>query len=252
MRQVAVVLGEPLVDVDRQPERVGHRLRGLHRAPLRAADQAGDREARQRVGQPLGLLDALLGQVGVGTLPGFTAERQRMPDEKQLHRDTIWPVRAFACPVCNDFASFESMRCPTCHTALGLHLPTKSMVPVTDGDAADRRAALGALHQSRTLGCNWLAPEEQAAYERGRCLADSLIRREPAADDTLAREKLVPTARALRRLVYQLDDIGLPIDPFWRARRRPGVRPAVQLQHRREGHHRPRQRRHHDRPRRIA
>jgi hypothetical protein len=43
-----------------------------------------------------------------------------------------------------------------------------------------------------------------------------LIRHEPAADDTLAREKLVPTATALRRLVYQLDDLGLPVDPFWR------------------------------------
>jgi hypothetical protein len=69
--------------------------------------------------------------------------------------------------------------------------------------------------QNTTLGCNWLAPAE-STYERGRCLADSLIRREPAADDTLAREKLVPTAAALRRLVYQLADIGLPIDPFWR------------------------------------
>jgi hypothetical protein len=69
--------------------------------------------------------------------------------------------------------------------------------------------------QNTTLGCNWLALAE-STYERGRCLADSLIRREPAADDTLAREKLVPTAAALRRLVYQLADIGLPIDPFWR------------------------------------
>jgi hypothetical protein len=71
--------------------------------------------------------------------------------------------------------------------------------------------------QHDTLGCNWLAPEEHDEFKkRGRCLADSLIRREPAADDTLAREKLVPTAAALRRLVYQLDDIGLPVDPFWR------------------------------------
>ena len=71
--------------------------------------------------------------------------------------------------------------------------------------------------QHATLGCNWLAPIEHDEYEkRGRCLADSLIRREPAADDTLAREKLVPTAAALRRLVYQLVDVGLPVDPFWR------------------------------------
>lgn len=71
--------------------------------------------------------------------------------------------------------------------------------------------------QHATLGCNWLADEEHDEFKkRGRCLADSLIRREPAADDTLAREKLVPTAAALRRLVHQLDDIGLPVDPFWR------------------------------------
>ena len=73
-----------------------------------------------------------------------------------------------------------------------------------------------AAHRTAPLGCNWLAPAEQTAYERGRCLADSLIRQEPAGDDTLAREKLVPTSTALRRLVYQLDGIGLPVDPFWR------------------------------------
>jgi hypothetical protein len=67
-----------------------------------------------------------------------------------------------------------------------------------------------------SLGCNWLVPEEQDVRRRGRCLPDSLIRREPDADDTIAQEKLAPTARALRRLVYQLVDIGLPVDPFWR------------------------------------
>ena len=71
--------------------------------------------------------------------------------------------------------------------------------------------------QSRTLGCNWLVLEEaRDAHQRGRCQADALIRREPDASDTIAREKLVPTAAALRRLVYQLLDIGLPVDPFWR------------------------------------
>ena len=90
------------------------------------------------------------------------------------------------------------------------------MVPIVDGAALIDGQRWVRCTQYRPLGCNWLAPDEQTPYERGRCLADSLIRREPAADDTLAREKLVPTAAALRRLVYQLDDIGLPIDPFWR------------------------------------
>jgi hypothetical protein len=67
------------------------------------------------------------------------------------------------------------------------------------------------------LGCNWLVPSEQPDHgSRGRCLPDSLIRREPAADDTIAVEKLVSTAIDLRRLSYQLLDLRLPVDPFWR------------------------------------
>ena len=70
-------------------------------------------------------------------------------------------------------------------------------------------------NQQSTLGCNWLTTEEQSAALRGRCLAGSLIRREPAADDTPAREKLLPTTAAMRRLVYQLVNIGLPVEPYW-------------------------------------
>lgn len=68
------------------------------------------------------------------------------------------------------------------------------------------------------LSCNWLVPAEQPDHaSRGRCLPDSLIRREPAADDTIALEKLVSTTVDLRRLIYQLLDLALPVDPFWRA-----------------------------------
>ena len=71
--------------------------------------------------------------------------------------------------------------------------------------------------RSDTLGCNWLVPEQQEfGGQQGRCIAHSLIRREPEADDTIAREKLASTAFALRRLIYQLIDIGLPVDPYWR------------------------------------
>jgi hypothetical protein len=153
-----------------------------------------------------------------------------VPDQQQLHVAsrlldepfgvaacvTIWAVRAFACPVCNAFTPFDSDGCAECGTTLGFHLATKSMLPITDGVVALDGRQWVRCTQHETLACNWLAPAEQTAFERGRCLAHSLIRREPDADDTLAREKLVPTAAALRRLVYQLHDIGLPIDPFWR------------------------------------
>ena len=125
-------------------------------------------------------------------------------------------MRAFACPVCNGFTPFEAPRCPTCQARLGFHLPSRSMVPV-DGDIAtiDGRRWVRCT-QEATTDCNWLAPEDQDAYARGRCLAGSLIRHEPAADDTLAREKLATTVAALRRLVYQLADLNLPIEPWWR------------------------------------
>ncbi|MCW2630593.1 MAG: hypothetical protein JWR48_7315 [Mycobacterium sp.] len=63
-----------------------------------------------------------------------------------------------------------------------------------------------------------MVPDEQEDHgQRGRCLADSLIRREPDADDTIAVEKLASTTTALRRLICQVLDIGLPVDPFWRS-----------------------------------
>ena len=91
------------------------------------------------------------------------------------------------------------------------------MLPVTDGAAqVDGQRWVRCTQQSRRWAATGWPSRNSHAYERGRCLAHSLIRREPDADDTLAREKLVPTTGALRRLVYQLDDIGLPVDPFWR------------------------------------
>ena len=125
-------------------------------------------------------------------------------------------MRAFACPVCQNFASFERDRCQSCGAAVGLHLPSRYMVALTDGTATIDGSTWARCTQAEPLGCNWLVPESQEAVARGRCLADSLIRREPHPDDTIAREKLTPTAVALRRLVYQLADLGLPIDPYWR------------------------------------
>lgn len=125
-------------------------------------------------------------------------------------------VHAFACPVCRDFVPFESTQCANCLSSLGLHLPSRSMVATAVDDTADidgQRWVRCTQHDP--LGCNWLAPEDQSGDARGRCLPDSLIRRKPDADDTLAREKLVPTAAVLRRLVFQLVDLGLPLTPFW-------------------------------------
>ena len=125
-------------------------------------------------------------------------------------------MRAFACPVCRGFVPFEALHCPSCAVGVGLHLRSHSMLAVNEGTAEVDGQVWVRCTQHEPLGCNWLVPTEYEAAARGRCLADSLIRREPDLDDTIAREKLVTTAGALRRLVYQLVDIGLPVDPYWR------------------------------------
>jgi len=125
-------------------------------------------------------------------------------------------MRAFACPVCHSFVPFEALQCPSCGVAVGLHLPNRSMLAVTDETVWVDDQQWVRCTQHEPLGCNWLTPGEYDVAARGRCLAHSLIRQEPAPDDTIAREKLVTTGLALRRLVYQLEDLGLPIDPYWR------------------------------------
>ena len=131
-------------------------------------------------------------------------------------RATIDPVRAFACPVCNSFAPFESRRCPTCNAELGLHVPTLSMIATSEGTAVIDGSRWINCTKSASLGCNWLVPDAQDTAYRGRCFADSLIRTEPGADDTIAQEKLADTTTAMHRLILQLLDIGLPVEPFWR------------------------------------
>ena len=131
-------------------------------------------------------------------------------------RATIDAVRAFACPVCDSFAPFESRRCPTCNAELGLHVPTLSMIATSEGTAVIDGSRWINCTKSASLGCNWLVPDAQDTAYRGRCFADSLIRTEPGADDTIAQEKLADTTTAMHRLILQLLDIGLPVEPFWR------------------------------------
>jgi hypothetical protein len=45
---------------------------------------------------------------------------------------TILAVRAFACPVCNAFVAFEAEQCANCQGPAGIHLPSRSMLPVVE------------------------------------------------------------------------------------------------------------------------
>lgn len=61
---------------------------------------------------------------------------------------------------------------------------------------------------NRTWSCNWLVRDDA---DGGRCFSCRLTRTSPAADDTVALQKLARTEEAKRRLVLQLTSLGLPI-----------------------------------------
>ena len=87
------------------------------------------------------------------------------------------------------------------------------MVWVPDVDAAievDGRS--WRCCSNRHWRCNWLVAEDA---DSAHCLSCALVRRRPDPDDTIAMEKLAEARTALRRLVFQLTDLGLPITPHY-------------------------------------
>ena len=110
-------------------------------------------------------------------------------------------MRAFACPVCDSFAPFESRRCPTCHAELRLHVPTLSMIATTEGAADIDGSRWIECTKSASLGCNWMVPETQDAARAWNAQtaphlyvldAEGLIRYEGAPD----ADHMDPTLRA--------------------------------------------------------
>ncbi|WP_068272328.1 zinc-binding metallopeptidase family protein [Aldersonia kunmingensis] len=120
---------------------------------------------------------------------------------------------AFACPRCRGFVAFEDKSCKWCGCEVALHLPSESMVLVEGENGAVTVDGSG-WHacSNRHWLCNWLVADDSGTP---LCLACSLVRRRPDSDDTIAMEKLAEARTALRRLVFQLRDLELPITPFY-------------------------------------
>lgn len=119
-------------------------------------------------------------------------------------------MRAFACPACGRLAPFESQSCPSCSTLLGLHLPSRTLVAIPDDEVV-----VDGVRWHRCINwswqCNWLVAEDSGS---GQCAAGRLIRRRPESDDTIALEKLADASASLRQLLFQLLDLGLPVDSY--------------------------------------
>ena len=108
-------------------------------------------------------------------------------------------------------AFLETQECSNCGSSIGFHHPTLSMVSASpEGTLVDGSRWVRCVNWS--WQCNWLVSVHD---EAGSCFACRLTRRRPASDDTIALEKLADTGVALRRLLVQLLELGLPVEPYY-------------------------------------
>lgn len=127
-------------------------------------------------------------------------------------------MRAFACPHCHALIFFENSVCLSCGSPLGyVRADGDMVVPEPDqegGPGFVHRAAAGVLTRTCAnldlAGCNWLADDGAA---EGLCSCCALTRTRPADDDPAGLAAFARTEAAKRRLVFELDTLGLPCTP---------------------------------------
>jgi len=114
-------------------------------------------------------------------------------------------MRAFACSTCRRLVTFESESCLHCGTDLVYDPQISGLRALTDGGARCANELVAV--------CNWVARAPGKL-----CAACALTRTRPADADREGLEALAAAEAAKRRLLFELADLGLPIDS-WRDRR---------------------------------
>ncbi|QEO10817.1 hypothetical protein FLP23_06865 [Protaetiibacter larvae] len=118
-----------------------------------------------------------------------------------------------ACPRCAEAVFMDELSCRSCGVAVGYHPPSRTMLDLTE-PSVEIEGRTWYPCSRRGWKCNWVAPD---GAEAGRCFSCGLIRARPASDDTIALERLAETMLGERRLLIQLDQLGLPVDPWHEA-----------------------------------
>jgi len=108
-------------------------------------------------------------------------------------------VTVFTCPGCQQVVYFANTACLACGTAFAFD--PGSMTMVTVGAAAPRCA------NAEVAACNWRAPVSGALCES--CV---LTRTRPDDSDSHALDQLRIAEAAKRRLIFQLRQLGLPLE----------------------------------------
>jgi len=122
-------------------------------------------------------------------------------------------MRAFTCPTCSALVFFENSVCLACGTPIGFDRELRDFRALSE-----RAGRLTALRDDGVevqpcanvvvAECNWLAPADTVG---ALCDCCALTRIRPADGELPALKAFARTEAAKRRLVYQLDDLGLQL-----------------------------------------
>jgi hypothetical protein len=140
--------------------------------------------------------------------------RRRVGRARPLERYGATAMRVFTCDNCGQLIFFDNVECLRCHAPLGYLHGRRSVVALssTDGGLLDLGTPARLWQRcatERVTGCNWLVPPGTNAL----CESCALTRTRPADDDSEGMAELVQAEMAKRRLVFQLAEIGLPVEP---------------------------------------
>ena len=122
-------------------------------------------------------------------------------------------MRVFICSTCQHELDFESSACSNCGSLVGYVTDRRDVVViVADGPAryiveGDTAAQWRCLNAS--WGCNWMLPADEGDVW---CLSCRLTRGRPDETDPAAVVAWSAAEAAKRRLVFQLGELGLPIE----------------------------------------
>ena len=106
---------------------------------------------------------------------------------------------------------FDNLVCLVCGSDLAY---SRAERMVTVGSDGRYRAAGGSLYRrcaNIAIGCNWLVEPGVDPQPAAECYACRLTRTRPGSADDGLLAMLAETTQAKRWLIYQLDDLGLPI-----------------------------------------
>jgi hypothetical protein len=124
-------------------------------------------------------------------------------------------MRVFTCESCGQLVFFDNSQCLRCETALGYVHSRRDVIALTevaDGRLVDLAQPAGTWQRCATwnlTGCNWLVPTGGNAL----CESCQLTRTRPADDDAAGLSELVQSEMAKRRLIFQLAELELPVEP---------------------------------------